>query len=157
MGDLDRAPSNPTPVFAMEQVLEFAGNHTLLVAAFAAILAALIWNLATDPGGKNAVDPVKATELINHEDAVVVDVRSIAEFGKGHIIHSINIPLNGFKDQVQQLEKHKNKPIIVCCQSGSRSGTAVRVLQKEGFDQAKNLRGGILAWNSANLPMQHKR
>jgi rhodanese-related sulfurtransferase len=138
----------------MEQVLEFAGNHTLLVTAFAAILAALIWNLATDPGGKNSVDPVKATELINHEDAVVVDVRSIAEFGKGHIIGSINIPLNGFKDQLKQLQKHKGKPIVVCCQSGSRSGSAVRILQKEGFAEAKNLRGGILAWNNANLPVK---
>lgn len=141
----------------MEQVLEFAGNHTLLVTAFIAILGALIWNLVSDSGGKNAVDPVKATELINHENAVVVDVRSMAEFGKGHIIHSINIPLNGFKDQLKQLEKHKDKPIIVVCQSGSRSGMAARMLQKEGFAQAKNLRGGILAWNNANLPVQHKR
>lgn len=139
----------------MEQVLEFAGNHALLVTAFVAILGALIWNLATDPGGKNAVDPVTATALINHEDAVVVDVRSMAEFGKSHIIDSINIPLNGFKDQLKQLEKHKNKPIVVCCQSGSRSGAAVRILQKQGFAEAKNLRGGILAWNNANLPMRH--
>ena len=139
----------------MEQVLEFAGNHTLLVTAFAVILGALIWNLATNPGGKLAVDPAKATELINHEDAVVVDVRSIAEFNKSHIINSVNIPLNGFKDQLTQLEKHKDKPIVVCCQSGSRSGAAVRMLQKEGYTGAKNLRGGILAWSNANLPMKH--
>jgi rhodanese-related sulfurtransferase len=141
----------------MEQILEFAGNHTLLVTAFVVILAALAWNLASDPGGKNSVDPTKATELINHEDAVVVDVRSIAEFGKGHIINAVNIPLNGFKDQLKQLEKHRDKPIVVCCQSGSRSGTAVRILQKEGFAQAKNLRGGMLAWSNANLPVRHKR
>lgn len=141
----------------MEQVLEFAGNHTLLVTAFVVILAALVWNLITGAGGRNAIDPVKATELINHEDAVVVDVRSMDEFGKGHIINSINIPMNGFGDQLGRLQKHKDKPIIVVCQSGSRSGMAVKTLHKNGFEQAKNLRGGILAWNNANLPVQHKR
>ena len=62
-----------------QQLLEFAGNHTLLVAAFMAVLTALIWNLVTDPGGKNAVDPLTATAMINHDDAIVLDVRSMAE------------------------------------------------------------------------------
>ena len=62
----------------MEQLLEFAGNHPLLVGAFFAVLTALAWNLLSDPGGKNAVDPMAATALINHENAVVLDVRSMA-------------------------------------------------------------------------------
>ena len=69
----------------MELLLEFAGNHSLLVTAFVGVLAALIWNLATDPGGKNAVDPLTATAMINHEDAIILDVRSMAEFKDGHL------------------------------------------------------------------------
>ena len=141
----------------MEQFIEFAGNHALLVAAFAAVLTALAWNLIADAGGKDAVDPVGATELINHEDAVIVDVRSIAEYNGGHIINAINIPLNGFKDQLGQLEKHKERPLVLCCRSGSRSGTAIKLLRKSGFERVHNLRGGMLAWENANLPVKRRK
>ncbi len=140
----------------MEQLLEFAANHPLLVGAFLAVLTALIWNLAADPGGKHAVDPMAATSLINHEDAVVLDVRSMAEFKDGHIVNAINIPLNGLGSGLKQLEKHRGKPIIAVCRSGSRSGAACRVLRKHGFENAKNLRGGMLAWENANLPVKRK-
>ena len=138
----------------MEQLVEFAGNHLLLVATFVTILVMLTVHLILDPGGKHAVDSVQATDLINHHDAIVVDVRSMADFQKGHIINAINIPLNGFKNQLGQLDKHKARPIIACCQSGSRSTSVVRILQQAGFEQAKNLRGGIMAWQNANLPVK---
>ena len=137
--------------------MEFAGNHTLLVTAFFAILAALIWNIALDAGGKHAVDPAGATDLINHQDAVVLDVRSMAEFNDGHILNAVNIPLNGIKGQLTQLEKHKARPIVACCRSGSRSGMAVRTLRKAGFEKVHNLRGGMLAWQNANLPVKRRK
>jgi len=139
-----------------EQLLEFAGNHPLLVSAFFIVLSALVWNLATNPGGKYAVDPLTATAMINHDDAVVLDVRSMAEFKDGHIVNSVNIPLNGLGGNIKQLEKHRNKPIVAVCRSGSRSGAACRLLRKNGFENVKNLRGGIMAWENANLPVRRK-
>jgi len=139
-----------------QQLLEFAGNHTLLVAAFMAVLTALIWNLVTDPGGKNAVDPLTATAMINHDDAVVLDVRSMAEFKDGHIVNAINIPLNGLGNNVKQIEKHRDKPIVTVCRSGSRSGSACAILRKHGFENVKNLRGGMLAWENSSLPVKRK-
>jgi rhodanese-related sulfurtransferase len=141
----------------MEQLVEFAGNHVVLVAAFFVILSALLWNLIADPGGKDAVDPAAATDLINHQDALVVDVRSMAEFKDGHIINALNIPLNGFDKQIAQLDKHKHRPIVACCRSGSRSRAAVRTLRKAGFEKVHNLRGGMLAWESANLPVKRRK
>lgn len=138
----------------MEQIIEFAGNHPILVGAFVVVLVALVFNFVTDPGGKNAVDPMAATGLINHEDAVVLDVRSISEFKDGHIVNAINIPLNGLGNNLKQLEKHRNKPIVAVCRSGSRSASACRLLRKQGFENAKNLRGGMMAWESANLPVK---
>jgi len=140
----------------MEQLLEFATNHFLLVTAFGGVLAALMWNLATDPGGKHAIDPLGATAMINHENAVVLDVRSMAEFKDGHIVNAINIPLNGLGNNVKQLEKHRGKPIVAVCRSGSRSGAACSLLRKHGFENVKNLRGGMMAWESANLPVKRK-
>jgi rhodanese-related sulfurtransferase len=140
----------------MEQLLEFVGNHPFLVGAFVAVLAALAWNLLADPGGKNAVDPLGATALINHEDGVVLDVRSIAEFKDGHIVNAINIPLNGLGNNLKQLEKHRNKPIVAVCRSGSRSNAACKLLRKQGFENVKNLRGGMMAWENASLPVNRK-
>ena len=140
----------------MEQLLEFAGNHALLVGAFLAVLTALLWNLETDPGGKNAVDPLGATAMINHEEAVVLDVRSMAEFKDGHIVNALNIPLNGLGNNLKQLDKYHGKPIVAVCRSGSRSGAACSLLRKHGFENVKNLRGGMMAWQSANLPVKRK-
>lgn len=140
----------------MEQLLEFAGNNALLVGAFLAVLTALMWNLATDPGGKNAVDPLAATAMINHEDAVILDVRSMAEFKDGHIVNAVNIPLNGLGSNLKQIEKHRDKPVVIVCRSGSRSGSACGVLRKNGFENVKNLRGGMLAWENSSLPVKRK-
>lgn len=140
----------------MEQLLEFAGNNALLVGAFLAVLTALMWNLATDPGGKNAVDPLAATAMINHEDAVILDVRSMAEFKDGHIVNAVNIPLNGLGNNLKQIEKHRDKPVVIVCRSGSRSGSACGVLRKNGFENVKNLRGGMLAWENSSLPVKRK-
>ncbi len=141
----------------MEQLIEFAGNHWQLFAALAVILILLAQNLMSGLGGKGAVDPSGAIELINREDAVVVDVRPMADFSAGHIVKSINIPMNGFQNQIGQLEKHKDKPIIISCRSGAQSSVACKQLRNQGFERVYNLHGGILAWQNANLPMTRKK
>jgi rhodanese-related sulfurtransferase len=140
----------------MDQIIEFAGNHIQLVAALVVILVLLAQNLIAGGGGKDSVDPVRATELINHEDATVVDVRPIADFNQGHIVGAINIPMSGLANQLKPLEKRKNRPIVVSCRSGAQSAAACRTLRKQGFDKVYNLRGGILAWQNANLPVTRK-
>lgn len=139
----------------MQQLIEFVTNHWVLVLALVVILGLLIHNLIL--GGKGSVDPVSATDLINRRDALMVDVRPAADFAKGHIINAVNIPMNGFKNQVSTLQKHKSKPIVVACRSGSQSSGACQQLRKEGFEEVYNLRGGILAWQSANLPLTRKK
>ena len=127
----------------------------MLFVALAAIIALLVHNLIA--GGKGSVDPVGATDLINHRDALVVDVRPAADFAKGHIINAQNVPMNGFKNQIATLQKHKGKPILISCRSGSQSSAACQQLRKAGFQEVFNLRGGILAWQSANLPLTRRK
>ncbi len=66
------------------------------------------------------------------EDATIVDVRSEVEFEGGHIRKSINIPLESLPKQIGSLDK--NKPVITCCASGIRSGSAKRMLKAQGFE-----------------------
>ena len=138
----------------MEQLIEFAMNHWVLVLAFILVASLLIFNLAS--GEKNALDPSAATDLINKQEAVIVDVRPASDFNKGHIINAINIPSNGFASQMGVLSKHKEKPIIVSCRSGAQSSSACQQLRKAGYAEVYNLKGGILAWQSANLPVTRK-
>ncbi len=138
----------------MDQLLEFTVNHWMLVLALVAILGVLAQNLVM--GSKGGVEPQEATAMINHQDGLVVDVRPMADFSQGHIISAINIPINGFKNQIDQLNKHKGKPIIISCRSGAQSVQACRQLKNAGFEAVYNLKGGMLAWQSANLPITKK-
>ena len=139
----------------MEQFIEFAGNNLILFVALAVVSALLAHNLFAG-GGKFSVAPQKATEMINREDAVVVDVRPIADFGQGHIVNALNIPSSALKNQLATLEKHREKPIIVACRSGAQSSAACRMLRKAGYEKVFNLQGGMLAWQNANLPVSRK-
>lgn len=137
----------------MQQLLEFATNHSLLVIAFLGVLSALMWSLLRDGLNSNSVTPQEAINLINHEEAVVVDVRETSEFTGGHIIDAIHIPAGSLSQQLKTLEKHKSKPIIMSCMSGARSGQACGVLLKNGFEKVHNLKGGVMAWQNASLPL----
>ena len=63
--------------------------------------------------------------------AVIVDVRTTSEYAGGHLKNSINIPLSGLGGEMKKLKK--DVPVITCCASGMRSGSAKSVLQSHGF------------------------
>jgi rhodanese-related sulfurtransferase len=94
-----------------------------------------------------------ATQMINQQNALVLDIRQDNEYVGGHIINATHIPLSHLKDRLGELEKHKNKPVIAVCRSGHRSSGACVTLKKAGFESVYNLSGGVLAWESANLPL----
>ena len=139
----------------VSQLFEFVVHNWYLFVALVVILGLLIHNLIV--GERGNVEPLGATEMINHKDATVIDVRSAADFAAGHIVNAVNIPMNGFKNQLAVLGKYKGKPIIVNCKSGGQSGAACEHLRKQGFEEVYNLKGGILAWQAANLPLSRKK
>jgi rhodanese-related sulfurtransferase len=100
------------------------------------------------------VDNAAALQLINHKNALILDVRDDSEFGAGHILNAKLIPLLKLKDRIGELERHRDQPIIVVCRSGQRSATACALLGNRGFGQAYNLAGGMLAWQKAGLPVE---
>lgn len=74
-------------------------------------------------------------ELLN-DGGVIVDVRSKAEFNGGHLKNSVNIPLDSLQNSLGKLDK--TKPVITCCASGIRSGSAKRILKSNGFEEVVN-------------------
>jgi rhodanese-related sulfurtransferase len=141
----------------MDQYIAFATNHWMLFAALLVIVYLLLLSLFGQRlKGYKAVSPNQATMLINREDAVVLDVRETNEFQNGAIVNSVHVPLSYLKERLTELDKHKDKPIIVACRSGHRSGQACSLLKKNGFENIYNLSGGVMAWESASLPLQKK-
>jgi rhodanese-related sulfurtransferase len=138
----------------MEQFVEFVGNHPGLFLALGIVLGLLVWSFLGDQlSGIKPLLPPQATLLINHENAIVLDVREDNEYAQGHILNSVHIPLNMLSEKIGRLEKYRNRPIIASCMSGNRSGRACSVLKKNGFEKVHNLKGGIIAWQNANLPL----
>ena len=141
----------------MQQIMEFAGNHTMLVAAFVIVLAMLIGNeINRLTRGFKDISPADVTRLMNHETAILLDIRTAAENREGHIINSKHIPTNELPTRISELDKHKQDHIVAYCRSGNRSVAACKILKKNGFDNVHNLGGGIMAWESANLPVTKK-
>lgn len=138
----------------ISQLIEFTINHWTMVAVFFAILATLIF--VESKGGAQGLTPSTATNLMNNEDAIVVDIRPEKEFITGHITGSLNVPATKMKDNLGRLEKHKNDPIIVVCKSGVTSGASAKDLKKAGFSKVYKLQGGISEWQVSGLPLVKK-
>lgn len=134
--------------------MDFINQNILLVSIVIISGLGLLWPMFFRPVG-TAVNPGEATLLINREDARVLDVRESSEFAGGHIPDAINIPGGKLLDRLHEIEKHKDKPLIVCCAAGMRSNKACRELKQKGFEKLYNLSGGVDAWSAASYPL-HK-
>jgi rhodanese-related sulfurtransferase len=136
--------------------LEFVQNNLMLVGVAVVSGGMLLWqSFGNRLSGVSQVGTTEATRLIN-DDALVLDVREDKEWAEGHIQNAKHIPLGLLSKRISELDKYKDKPIVVSCRSGHRSATACRTLKKNGFEQAHNLTGGIIAWENANLPVTKK-
>ena len=105
-------------------------------------------------GANTGLTPTQATLLINRESAQIIDVRATDEYVSGHLPESRNIPLEQLEARAGELDKLKDVPLILVCQTGARSTSAAKQLAKLGFTKANNLAGGIAGWRTAGLPLR---
>jgi rhodanese-related sulfurtransferase len=139
----------------MPKLLEFVINHWDLFLALAIILFMMFGGgLSSRLRGFKQIGALEAVQLLNHENALLLDVREDSEFKDGHIIDALHIPLGKLGERQGELEKFREKSIIISCRSGHRSSTACAKLRKSGFETVYNLKGGVMAWQSAGLPLQ---
>lgn len=117
----------------------------------------LLWPfIARRMSGIPQVGVHDAVQLINRRDALVLDVREQGEFAAGHLAHARHIPVGQLKTRLGELDKWKDKPVLVHCASGARSHGAAETLKAAGFKEVFNLRGGIGAWQQAGMPVDKK-
>ncbi|MDH4189378.1 MAG: rhodanese-like domain-containing protein [Betaproteobacteria bacterium] len=133
---------------------QFVKNNLLMFVVAIASGGMLLWPFLRRGAGGPWVNAVQATQLINREDAIVVDVREPAEFAQGHILSARNLPMSQLGARVGELDKYKSRAVVLCCATGNRSSRAIAMLKSRGFEKACNLSGGLSGWQQAGLPVE---
>ena len=133
--------------------MKFIIDNWMLMSVALASAALLFWPVLKSATG-GALTAEGAVQLINRQKAVVIDVCEANEYAAGHVGGAKNIPLNQLEQKLPGAVKNKALPVILVCQSGARSGRAVGIAKKLGYEQAQSLGGGLGAWTKANLPVE---
>jgi rhodanese-related sulfurtransferase len=138
----------------MQEYFDFVAKEWPLFALLAVIIALFIGTeIMRKMRGSHSISVADALNLFNNEDAVLVDVQELEEFRNGHLPQARNMPLSLLENKVGELKFKKDRPVVVYCKSGNRAAGACNTLKKQGFENVRSLAGGLMAWQSANLPV----
>lgn len=135
----------------MDLFIEFIGARWYLFVVLILIMFMLM-NHERRRGGPN-ISPAQLSMLVNRHEGVVVDLREATDFRQGHIVDSISIPMAKFYDRAAELERYKDKPVVLVCKYGQTTIEAAKTLRQRGFAQVFKLGGGIGEWRNQQLPL----
>jgi rhodanese-related sulfurtransferase len=138
----------------LHRLPEFLGNHLYLALGFVGVLVALLFTeLQRFTRGYKALTPAGLTQLVNRENALLIDVSSVQDFEKGHVPGARHVAMSQFDPENKDLAKAKDLPVAIYCRNGQTSGQAAQRLVKAGFQRVYWLEGGLAAWTEAQLPL----
>lgn len=136
----------------------FLGKHPLMAAALVVLVILFISNEISIWTRKFKIaTPKVLVDLMNQNNAVVLDIREAKEFKMGHIVDAKNVPLSTLEGKKEQLESYKEGPTVICCALGQQSVRIAASMAKEGFDKIYVLKGGISAWQQENYPLARNK
>jgi rhodanese-related sulfurtransferase len=137
----------------MQNFLIFMENHWLLTLAFLIIffLIVIVEFIRTKRSARQ-ISPREAIHFMNHQNAVILDLRSNDAFATGHIVGAVSLPYAELPNKIKKLEKYKSQPIILVCAGGVESSRAAKILANEQFT-SHILAGGIRGWRDAEMPL----
>jgi rhodanese-related sulfurtransferase len=138
----------------MDHLIAFVTKHWELSGAFVTLLMMLMFLEKRRSG--TVVSPQQATLMLNRDQAVFLDVRDKKEFGEGRVAGSINIPFATLKEHTSELEKYRDKQIVIVDKAGQHSGAAGKTLKAAGFENVCRMSGGISEWKNASMPLVKK-
>ncbi|MEM8562644.1 MAG: rhodanese-like domain-containing protein [Pseudomonadota bacterium] len=135
----------------MALFLEFLAQEWILTLALLVVIVMLILHESRKSGP--SVTPQQAINLVNAEQGVFVDLRDNAEFQKGHIVEAMHIPSTKLESRIAELEKFKEKPVVLVCKMGQQSSAAGKQLKAAGYTQVYKMTGGMMEWSNLQLPV----
>lgn len=137
----------------MQDLSQFIARHLGLTYALAiTLLALMVIEYLRARRNQVNINTVQAVQLINRQNAVVIDIRADDTFRTGHILDAISLSSADLLNSGKKLEKYKKRPIIVVCNGGMESQKIAAHLLKQGYN-AFSLAGGLRAWSDADLPI----
>lgn len=138
----------------MEQLIEFAAKHGMLVAGFAGITLLLIWTeISRHTRGYTELTSLQAVQKINQGQTSIVDISTAADFSKGHLAGAKHIALSRFSTLDPDIEKIKSGPVLVVCKNGVSAHQAAAKLVKLGASDVAVLKGGTTQWMADQYPL----
>lgn len=108
---------------------------------------------AQPPTPLPSISPKDAYDLATRAGALIVDVREPDEWNEARIPRAKHIPLAQIAERHAEIPR--DRPVVLQCRSGARSGRATQALLDLGFSNVRNLEGGITAWAASDLPLEH--
>lgn len=138
----------------MQDIMLFLQNHWQMSTLLVSVLVLLtLFEYFKAKRGTNRLTPAQLTQFINHQDAIVVDVRAQDAYLNGHIVGALSLPIQGLDENIKKIEKFKSKPIVLVCATGTESPRAAITLKQKDFQQIYFLNGGIRTWKEAGMPL----
>jgi rhodanese-related sulfurtransferase len=134
----------------MENIIPFVAEQWILILALISCLLLLSFHESRRAG--KSITPQQMVSLLNQQGATVVDLRDKSEFGKGHIINSVNVPFAKLDKEIDGLAD-KEKPIVLVCKLGQHASGAGKKLGAKGYTQVHRLKGGISEWQAMQMPL----
>lgn len=137
----------------MQDITTFLSNHAMLAfAACVVIIFLLMIEALRAKRGSFNINPLQTTQLINHHNAIVIDIRDEQSFQNGHIIDAMLMSISDIKQLNKKIEKLKGKALVIVCNTGVESQKIATFLLKNGYN-AYSLAGGMRAWLNAEMPV----
>lgn len=112
----------------------------------------IVYEMRVQSEGKASVSPQDMVRLMN-QGALLIDLRPLEQYSAGHVGGARQMSGEQILQAADTLKKYKEKAVVVYDDTGSLSASAVRQLAAQGFTKAFNLRGGLAAWRTENLPL----
>jgi rhodanese-related sulfurtransferase len=138
----------------MPSIMQFIQNNWPLILVVIISGGMLLWPLIGRRfSSVREVGALSATQLINRQNAVMLDLRDRKEYDGGHVPNALHIPLSELASRGGELSKFTSRPLVAYCDRGNKSGSAGSALSKLGFAEVYTLRGGVRAWTEAGLPL----
>ena len=134
-----------------ELIFQFLGEQWVLVVGLMMVLTLLVLHETRKAGPSLSIN--EAVQLVNSEGGVFLDIRDAADFARGHITDALHIPAAALAGRSAELEKFREKPVVVVCKMGQSSGPATKTLRSQGFSRAQKLAGGMMEWDAQKLPL----
>jgi rhodanese-related sulfurtransferase len=134
----------------MALIFEFLTQQWILAAALSVVIIMLFMHETRKSGP--SLSPQKAINMVNAEQGVFLDLRDAADYKQGHIVDAVHIPSAKLAERMAELEKYRNKPIILVCKMGQQASAAGKQLKGNNFEQVYKMTGGMMEWSNLQLP-----